>query len=107
MIQTKKNNQIKINQVIEEIIAHHNHDPEAILEILQDFLVRKIDLSKQNIAALAENLRIPPRSVYGVATFYSMLSLGKQTRGIIRVCNGPVCWMHGSMEIKKSHLQQL
>ncbi len=88
--------------LIEEVIQRHQHDPQAVLEILNEVQEHKNGLSDDMIDAIAVGLKVPPRTIYGIASFYSMLTIGKKNKTTIRVCDGPVCWMHGGKELREA-----
>jgi NADH:ubiquinone oxidoreductase subunit F (NADH-binding)/NADH:ubiquinone oxidoreductase subunit E len=81
-----------IRQDIQALADEHHRDPEAVLEILKDLETRPGGLSSASITDTARALRLPANHVHGMATFYSMLSLGER-RNLLRVCDGPVCWL--------------
>ena len=37
--------------------------------------------------------------IYSAATFYSMLSVKKKGRNIVRICSSPSCFLNGSLNI--------
>ena len=51
------------------------------------------------IKAVAAYLNTTLAAVYGVVGYYSMLSSEPRGRHIIRLCNSPVCRMHGSFDL--------
>jgi NADH:ubiquinone oxidoreductase subunit F (NADH-binding)/NADH:ubiquinone oxidoreductase subunit E len=75
-----------------ELAAEHGNDPEAALEMLKDIQTRHGGLTHSGITDTARALGIPAHHAYGMATFYSMLSL-EDRRRVLRVCDGPVCWL--------------
>jgi NADH:ubiquinone oxidoreductase subunit F (NADH-binding)/NADH:ubiquinone oxidoreductase subunit E len=75
-----------------EFAAEHGSDPEAVLEVLKEIQVEHGGLSRANITDTARALGLPAHHAYGMATFYSMLSL-EERRDVLRVCDGPVCWL--------------
>lgn len=75
-----------------ELAAGHGNSPEAVLEVLKDIQTEHGGLSRQSITDTARALGIPAHQAYGMATFYSMLSL-EERRNVLRVCDGPVCWL--------------
>ena len=78
-------------EVLEIADLHHN-DPETMLEVLKDLQTLPAGLTPASVIDAARALKIPPHRAYGMATFYSMLSLEK--RGdVLRICDGPVCWL--------------
>jgi NADH:ubiquinone oxidoreductase subunit F (NADH-binding)/NADH:ubiquinone oxidoreductase subunit E len=87
---------------IVELVEKHGRDPEAILEVLRDLEDQHAGLSADVIEDVAHSLRIPPSSGYGVASFYSMLSLQPRAGNVLRICDGPVCWLCGSDEVHKN-----
>ncbi len=81
-----------ISPEIEELANEHHHDREAALEILKDIQTLRAGLSSASITDAARALKMPPSRLYGMATFYSMLSL-EERKKVLRVCDGPVCWL--------------
>jgi NADH:ubiquinone oxidoreductase subunit F (NADH-binding)/NADH:ubiquinone oxidoreductase subunit E len=77
---------------IQEKSDYLANNPEALLEMLTDFQDHPQGLSKENISFTARALKLPPSHAYGVTTFYSMLSM-EPRKNIMRVCDGPVCWL--------------
>jgi NADH:ubiquinone oxidoreductase subunit F (NADH-binding)/NADH:ubiquinone oxidoreductase subunit E len=90
---TNKNTAYKpIQPEILELANEHGNNAEAILEILKDLQSTSEGLSNQAISDTARALHMPPHKAYGMATFYSMLSLQPRPN-VLRVCDGPVCWL--------------
>ncbi|MFP4023060.1 MAG: NAD(P)H-dependent oxidoreductase subunit E [Thiohalospira sp.] len=56
-------------------------------------------LTTEDLKLVAEYLNTTYGSVYGVAKYYSMLSLKPRGRYIVRVCKSPVCHMVGGKSI--------
>ena len=56
-------------------------------------------LSTEDLAAVADHLRVPRSEVYGVATHYPELRLSKPGRRIVRVCTGVPCRVQGSLDL--------
>ncbi len=71
-------------------------EPESILEILRALQGKHGGLTKSMISDVARALRVPAERAFGVATFYSMLSIPPETKPIVRVCDGPPCWLRGA-----------
>jgi NADH:ubiquinone oxidoreductase subunit F (NADH-binding)/NADH:ubiquinone oxidoreductase subunit E len=91
-----------VDPEILEVIDSNDRNPEAILEIFQEIQSKRNGLDQKIITDVAEQLNVPARHAYGVATFYSMLSTGPRKPGIIRACNGPVCWLFGASTTRRS-----
>ena len=81
-----------ISPEILEIVERHENQSEAVLEILKDIQSEHGGLSRESITDTARALHIPAHQPFGMATFYSMLSL-EERRGVLRVCDGPACWL--------------
>lgn len=95
-----------IDHQILEIAKKHHNNKEAILDVLQEVEEQKSGLGGNVITEISRALSIPPRSTYGIATFYSMLSMEKRKKGIIRVCDGPVCWLCGSTDVHNAATEE-
>ena len=54
------------------------------------------------IVEVAQSLNIPISEVYGVATFYSLLSTKPLGRNVIRICQSLPCYLKNSQMIIKS-----
>jgi NADH:ubiquinone oxidoreductase subunit F (NADH-binding)/NADH:ubiquinone oxidoreductase subunit E len=89
-----------IDPEISQLAEDHHHDPQAILEVLSSLQERHGNLSPEVINDVGRALLTPPAQAYGVASFYSMLNLGKKSDKVIRVCDGPVCWLCGGDEAR-------
>jgi NADH:ubiquinone oxidoreductase subunit F (NADH-binding)/NADH:ubiquinone oxidoreductase subunit E len=91
-----------IDRQILELAEQHQNDPEAVLEILTDLQDERENLEKDAITDIGRAIHLPASSAYGVASFYSMLNLDEKAGHTIRVCDGPVCWLCGGEERRKS-----
>ena len=83
-----------IDPEIKELALHHGGTREVTLEVLKD-LSAKNNLNPITITETARALHIPAHEAYGMATFYSMLSL-EERKNKLRVCDGPACWLKRS-----------
>jgi NADH-quinone oxidoreductase subunit F len=84
------------------LAQEHGDNPEAVLEIFRDLQARQGGLTQEAIKDVARALHIPAERAYGVASFYSMLELAPNQGGTLRVCDGPVCWLHGSEKVRQA-----
>lgn len=96
-----------INPEVQMIAEKHNFHAEAILEIFQEIQDRHGGLTAELITDVAHAIKIPPHKAYGVATFYSMLSLNPQKETTIHICDGPVCWLKGAPQIQQMFEESL
>lgn len=91
-----------IDSEIASVVEHHGTNQEAVLEILSELQEKHNHLGRDMITDVARSLNLPPEKVYGMASFYSMLSLVPREENLIRVCDGPVCWLLGSDDVRQS-----
>ncbi|NOH02535.1 MAG: NADH-quinone oxidoreductase subunit NuoF [Chloroflexi bacterium] len=77
---------------IRNIALKHGNDREAALEVLKEIQTHHSALTVDSVTDAARSLKLPPHRLYGMATFYSMLSFEERGK-ILRVCDGPVCWL--------------
>jgi NADH-quinone oxidoreductase subunit E len=82
---------------IEEILSRYERNKEHILAVLHDIQLHDPNnhVSGEAMRRVAEWLRVPLSSVYGVLRYYSMYSTTPRGRHLIRVCNSVVCQMQG------------
>lgn len=84
-----------LDQEIASLAESHAHSAEAVLELLVELQNRYGYLNSQQMEDVGRSLKIPPEKVYGIATFYSLLDVKPKAKNVIRVCDGPVCWLCG------------
>lgn len=90
----------QIKPIPDDILAladEYQRDPKAVLEVLRDFDAQNGSLTPEAITHIAHALDLPAHKAFGVATFYSMLSLSPR-KNVLRVCDGPVCWLKRAAE---------
>jgi NADH:ubiquinone oxidoreductase subunit F (NADH-binding)/NADH:ubiquinone oxidoreductase subunit E len=100
------------NKAIAEVASKHGSRPESVLEVLREVQEIHGGLTQELIGDVSRALRIPEERAYGIATFYTMLSLrqdppAKTDRRSIRVCDGPVCWLKGAPLLHQLIVSQL
>jgi NADH:ubiquinone oxidoreductase subunit E len=76
--------------------SQENKDLLVLLEREQS---RSGCLSRETIAELAASLGLSVGEVYGVASFYSFLSVEPKGRNVIRVCKSLPCYLKNSRMI--------
>jgi NADH:ubiquinone oxidoreductase subunit F (NADH-binding)/NADH:ubiquinone oxidoreductase subunit E len=82
-----------IDPEISELAGKHLNNPEALLGMLTALQKQRGKLEPSTITDVGRAINLPPANTYGVASFYSMLNLNDQVGNVIRVCDGPVCWL--------------
>jgi NADH-quinone oxidoreductase subunit E/NADP-reducing hydrogenase subunit HndA len=73
-----------------------NPEREKLLGSLIEAQRREGLVSDEAMSAMAVALDIPLSEVYGVATFYSFLSVKPQGRNVIRICKSIPCHMENA-----------
>jgi len=86
---------------LDSLILKYKKREFNLLTLLEETVKIKGYLSFKTLNYISENLKIPLAKLYGVASFYSFLPTVKTGKYIIRVCNGPSCYLNGSREILK------
>jgi len=87
---------------IREETDFRDKDREKLLVLLKRVQDEFGYLSQESMAEAAEFLNVPLSEVYGVATFYSLLSTRPQGRNVIRICQSLPCYLKHSLMIIKS-----
>lgn len=81
------------------IIAQHGKEAEALVESLRDLDSRWGYLPREALRVVAQAYQMPPSQLYGVASFYSLLSTIPRGEHVIRCCESAPCALSGSGEI--------
>ena len=89
-----------IDPKIKSVVNKIGDEPEALLEIYQKLQDDQGFISRQEVLDVSKVLKLPAQRAYGVATFYSMLTLEAHPQQTIRVCDGPVCWLKHAAELR-------
>jgi NADH-quinone oxidoreductase subunit E len=76
-----------------------SQEKRDLLVLLERAQSRSGYLSQETIAELAAALGLSIGEVYGVASFYSFLSVKPQGRNVIRVCKSLPCYLKDSQLI--------
>src|SRR5262249_6086728 len=88
---------------VDAAVAEHGRVEDAALPVLQAAQAAdRSFLSKNVLGAVADALQLADARVYGVASFYSLLSTRPRAAKIIRVCDGPVCTLQGAASVRAS-----
>jgi NADH:ubiquinone oxidoreductase subunit E len=74
-------------------VASQNKAPENLLIALKEAQTRFGCLPQEIMLELAESLDMPLNDVYGVASFYSFLTIKPPGRNVIRICKSLPCYL--------------
>ena len=87
----------RTDAVVEAAVAKHGAVADAALPVLQEVQAESHGfLSHQSLGAVADALHVHDARVYGAASFYSLLATKPCAGNVLRVCDGPVCMLHGA-----------
>ena len=84
---------------VAEVIEKYRGDAEAVIPALAEIQQAEGYLKKKSVAHAAHAMHVHFAQVYGTATFYTMLHTDPATENIIRVCDGPACWLHRAGDV--------
>jgi len=82
-------------------------DRAELVVRLQEAQQRYGHVPEEVMAALADSLNIPVHEVYGVASFYSFLTLRPLGRNVIRVCKSLPCYLKSAEMIMEAVQKEL
>ncbi len=95
-METRKKNKSK------KTIPNQGRGREDLLILLEEAQDKFGYLSGECLTEVAESLGLSLSVVYGVATFYSLLSTKPQGRNVIRVCKSLPCFLKNNHTIIES-----
>lgn len=95
---------MSLQQMVLGIIEEKGNTKDKLIEILLEIQSRTEGnyVPKETLKIISESLDIPLSKVYGVATFYSMLSIKERGKYVIQICNSAPCYISGSSDIVKA-----
>jgi len=84
-----------------QIIEKHGRQPEDLISILLDYQACKTDnyISEDDVKILAQQLNVTESRIYGVLTFYTLLSTKPRGKYVVQVCNDVPCYVKGSVNV--------
>jgi NADH-quinone oxidoreductase subunit E len=93
----------------EQLLEKYPPTRDHLLNILHEVQANNPNnnISEDDIKLVAKYLNTTYASVYGVITYYSMISIKPRGKYIIRLCKSPVCRMIGSNDILNSLINSL
>ncbi len=92
---------------VQEIIAQYGNKQGGIIEAFHAVQKEYNYLPKEAIAEAAKTFGVSESQAYGVATFYSYLSVEPRGKYIIRMCESAPCHVAGADEVIKAIESQL
>jgi len=83
-------------------MKRHQYQPDALIEVLHTAQELFGYLPPELLVYIANELKLPPSRVYGVATFYHFFSLKPKGKHSCVVCMGTACYVKGAATLVKS-----
>ena len=93
--------------VVDQILAHYEHQPSALIAVMQDVQAQYRYLPAEAIEQIAEGLGISVAKAYSVATFYENFSREAKGKHSIRICDGTACHVRRSIPILEALRREL
>jgi NADH-quinone oxidoreductase subunit F len=94
-MKAKQHRQRRTDAGVTRAVAEHGGGDKALFPVLQHIQTTRGHLDNNAIGAVSDALGVSDVRTFGLASFYSMLSTEPRSRQVIRVCDGPVCCLHG------------
>jgi len=87
--------QSSVQSEVDRLVRIHGRNRTALMPILQALNRAHSYLSEEAMLVVSRELNVPRAEVYGVATFYSFLSVKPRGRYVIRMCRSISCAKQG------------
>ena len=85
-----------LESTVNEIVLNHGGSKHELIAILNDVQRMLGYLPENALCQVAKGLDVPLSKVYGVATFYTLLSVEPMGEHVIRVCENAPCHLLGA-----------
>jgi bidirectional [NiFe] hydrogenase diaphorase subunit len=89
-------------KILETAMKRHQYKPDALIEVLHMAQELFGFLENDLLLHIAKSLKLPPSSVYGVATFYQYFTLKPKGEHTCVICMGTACYVKGADQILAS-----
>ncbi|UCH20735.1 MAG: NADH-quinone oxidoreductase subunit NuoE [Deltaproteobacteria bacterium] len=96
-----------IDYQVDDILAAYKGVNDELIPILQAVQEKFGYLPQPSMKQIADFLKVPESSVFGVATFYAFFKLVPTGRNVVRVCRGTACHVRGGARILREVEKQL
>ncbi len=88
-----------MEETVTTILKRHNHDPSALLAVLQDIQDEFNYLPRPALEQTAKEMEIPMSRISGMATFFASFSLKPRGKHVCEVCMGTACYARGAPQL--------
>ena len=92
---------------VQQVVRRLGRDPDGLIEVLHQLQKLRGYLPREDLAAVARFLQLPPSQVYGVASFYHLFRLQPPTAHRLAVCLGTACFVKGGVDLAQRLEQRL
>jgi NADH-quinone oxidoreductase subunit E len=96
-----------IEYQVSSILEPYRGDRDELIPLLQEVQQKLGYLPEQSMSMIANFLKIPESTVFGVATFYAFFKLVPTGKNVVRVCRGTACHVRGGARILREVQKQL
>lgn len=86
-------------RLVDRAMKRLQYQPDALIEVLHTAQESFGYLSRELLAHVAKQLKLPESQVFGVATFYHFFTLRPKGEHSCIVCTGTACYVKGAGEI--------
>jgi NADH-quinone oxidoreductase subunit E len=84
---------------VDEVLANFRREQAELIPVLQQVQQKFGYLPEAALQRIAQYLKVPECTVFGVATFYALFRLAPAGKRIVRVCRGTACHVRGGARI--------
>lgn len=95
------------SSLVKETLAQYHHDRQELVPMLRSLNDAIGFLPKDVLKEVSQELQVSESHTFGVATFYSMLSVEKKGEHIVKVCESAPCHVVGGREVIKAVREEL
>ena len=89
-------------RILDTALKRNAYRQDALIEVLHTMQKTYGYLTPERLWYVAQQLRLPPSQVYGVATFYNFFTLRPPGEHTLTVCEGTACYIKGATAIRKA-----
>ena len=86
-------------EFIQQVVDKYGTGEAGLIGMLQDIQKEKGYLPEEDLATIADKVRVPLSRLYSLATFYKAFSLVPRGRHTINVCLGTACHVRGGAKL--------
>jgi NADP-reducing hydrogenase subunit HndA len=93
--------------IIKEICASFNNDPQELINVLHKCQEHFGYLPAEIQEVISNELVVPVAKVYGVVTFYSFFTMTPKGKHPVSICMGTACYVRGAEKVLEEFKKEL